>query len=62
MAKENGLEVVKVGGWGNREVVGLMKSRFRMRPIPNNPSNPLYVLATQNEEDWPIVVWIVAKK
>jgi len=62
LAKESGLDVVVANGWGNREVIGLMRSRFRMLPIPNNPSNPLYVLATRNEPDWPIVVWVVARK
>lgn len=62
MATESGLEVVKSGGWGNRDLVGLMRSKFRMCPIPDDPKNPIYQLALRNERDWPVVVWVVARK
>ena len=62
MAKETGLEVTLVGGWGNREVAPLMSSEFRFMPVPDDPSNPIYELACKNELDWPITTWIIAKK
>jgi SAM-dependent methyltransferase len=62
MANECGLEVTVLGGWGNREVIPLMNSDFRFSPIPDDPANPIYELATKNEPDWPISTWIIAKK
>ena len=62
MATEAGLETLVVGGWGNRDAVAIMKSDLRMVRIPNDPANPLFQLATRNEPDWPISVWLMARK
>ncbi len=63
LAKSCGLQPTLVGGWGNREVGGLLsRNDLRFMPIPDDPANPIYKLAVRNEADWPIVVWIIAKK
>ncbi len=62
LCKESGLHEELVGGWGNREATLLMKPPYRNKSIPDNPTNPLYILATRNEHDWPVVVWVVARK
>jgi SAM-dependent methyltransferase len=55
-------ESIACGGWGNREVIGLMASPLRMKPIPDDPANPIYQLALRNEPSWPIVVWIISRR
>jgi len=62
MARSCGLTGIVVGGWGNREVVELLRTAFRNIPIPFNRDSPIYKMATRNEPDWPIVVWVVAEK
>jgi len=62
LAREAGLETVLVGGWGNREAVAIMNSDLRLKPIPNDPANPVFQLALKNKPDWPISVWLIARK
>jgi SAM-dependent methyltransferase len=63
LAKHCGLTVTLAGGWGNREVISIMRdAQLRFKKIPNDPNNPIYQLATRNEPDWPISVWIIAQK
>lgn len=63
LAKESRLEPVLVGAWGNREIVNVITSaKLRFAPIPDDPNNPIYQLAMTNEADWPISVWIIARK
>jgi SAM-dependent methyltransferase len=63
MAKEAGLEPIIIGGWGNREVMSILASpELRYEGIPDDPNNPVYQLALKNDEDWPISVWIIARK
>lgn len=62
MAKLSGCKVVTAAGWGNREAWGIMRHGFRFAAIPNDPKHPLHVVATRNEPDVPIVVWVVAEK
>jgi SAM-dependent methyltransferase len=62
LARSSGCEPTLSGGWGNKEAFPYMDMGFRMRPIPNNPSNPIYKLATRNDPLFPIVTWIVARK
>ncbi len=62
MAKEAGLETVLVGSWGNREIGSVMQMGERFSRIPDDPQHPVYQLAMKNEKDWPIHVWIIARK
>lgn len=57
-----GAEVVLSGGWGNRAAMKVIDLGFRMTPIPENPSNPIYQLAMRNEPDFPIVTWVILRK
>jgi SAM-dependent methyltransferase len=59
-----GLDVLQLGGWGNRYAMGLMLIHdgfFRFMRIPERPGIRRW-LATYNEDDNPIHVWIVARK
>lgn len=62
LARASGLTVEMVGGWGNREAVGIMNSALRYEKIPEDPANPVYQLAMRSDPDWPISVWILARK
>jgi hypothetical protein len=55
-------KTTELGGWGNREAWALIEAGFRSMPIPDDAENPIYELATRNEVDWPIVVWVIAQK
>jgi SAM-dependent methyltransferase len=62
MCNQANAEVVSIGSWGNREAWALIEAGFRSLPIPLDPANPLYKIATYNEDDVPIVVWVIARK
>lgn len=62
MAEKSGCEIVVSEGWGNREAWALVDAGFRFEPIPRDPKNPLHKIATRNDPEWPIVVWIIARK
>lgn len=62
MAQDTGCEIIEAGGWGNREAWTYISLGFRMRLIPDNPSNPIYKLAMKNEPDVPIHTWVIARK
>jgi hypothetical protein len=63
LVEKNGCEIVHSGSWGNREVWPYIDLGFRMRPIPNNPQNPIYQLAMKNEAKWfPLDTWVVGRK
>jgi len=62
LASKSGLDVEILGGWGNRDAMALIESQYRFKPIPDDPKNPIYQLAMQNEIDWPITVWVLARK
>jgi SAM-dependent methyltransferase len=62
MARLSGCKIVIAAGWGNREAWGIMRHGFRFTGIPNDTKHPLHVVATRNETDVPIAVWVVAEK
>lgn len=62
MANDAGCEDIEVGGWGNREAWALVEAGCRGVKIPAIRSHPLYKVATRNNERWPIVVWVTARK
>ena len=55
-------EIIKVGGWGNPGAWVLSFLGLRFAPIPHLSWHPLHRIATKNNEKWPIVTWIVARK
>lgn len=62
LCEHNGLEVVNVGAWGNREAWGYMSLGYRMRKIPEDRDNPLYRMAMRQDKKYPIVTWVIAKR
>jgi SAM-dependent methyltransferase len=57
-----GAEVELSGGWGNRAAMALIERGFRMKPIPEDPDNPVYRLAMRNEPNFPIVTWVILRR
>ena len=57
-----GAEVLLAGGWGNRLALKLIDLGYRMRKVPENPTNPVYRLATYNEPGFPITTWVILRK
>lgn len=57
-------ETLSCGGWGNRVaiLVCLISERFRHMKIPENRWSIRHLIATHNEQRYPIVTWIVIKK
>jgi SAM-dependent methyltransferase len=58
------VEIVECGGWGNRLAMMLMLIRdpfFRFMQIPDRPGLRRW-LATYNDERYPMLTWIVARK
>jgi SAM-dependent methyltransferase len=62
MAQVCDCKPVMVAGWGNREAWSVIQHGFRFDGIPLDENHPLHQIATRNERDVPIVVWIVAEK
>ena len=55
-------EVIDAGGWGNRWVWFLDWLGMRYDPVPHAGWHPLHKIAVRNDEKWPVVTWIVARK
>lgn len=57
-------EVLQCKGWGNRIAILLcfISNRFRFMDIPEAKLSIRRLIATCNEEKYPIVTWVVAKK
>lgn len=57
-------DIIQCAGWGNRLVLMFcfISHRFRAIRIPENHWDPRYWIATWNEEFYPIVTWIIARK
>lgn len=62
LMKNSGTEVIKTGGWGNREAWTYMQLGYRSKKVPEVPGNPIYELAMKNEKKWPVVTWVAARK
>ncbi len=54
--------IVECGGWGNFDAWVVIRRGLRFIPIPDATWHPLHKVATRNDPEWPIVVWIVAVK
>ena len=55
-------EIIDVGGWGNKHAWFIIWLGLRFHPIPHAKWHPLHKIAVRNNEQWPIVTWIVARK
>jgi len=57
-------EILCCEGWGNRIAILLcfISNRFRFMNIPENKWSIRHQIAILNEERYPIVTWVVAKK
>jgi SAM-dependent methyltransferase len=55
-------EVIDVGGWGNRWVWFVDWVGMRYDPVPHAEWHLLHKIAVRNDEKWPIVTWVVARK
>lgn len=57
-------EIVCCEGWGNRIAILLcfLSDKFRSMKIPETKWSIRYFIGTCNEERYPIVTWVVAKK
>jgi len=54
--------IVTAGGWGNRAVWIVDALGLHFTPVPIATWHPLNKIATRNNELWPVVTWIVARK
>ena len=61
LCRRAGGTVIEVGSWGNREALSLTEAGLRTVKAPIDPSHPLHGVATFNEPDWAIHVWVVAR-
>lgn len=61
LAKDFSL-VITCGGWGNRCVWFIDWLGMRYTPVPHARWHPLHRFATLQNELWPVVTWIVARK
>ena len=57
-------EILQCEGWGNRIAILLcfLSDRFRFMKIPETKWSIRHIIATHNEEKYPIVTWVMAKK
>jgi len=57
-------KILSFGGWGNRAAIlaCFASERLRQLDIPDSTWSPQNIVATYNEERYPIVVWVVARK
>lgn len=61
---KNFSEILCSNGWGNRIAILLcmLSDKFRFTRIPENKWSPRNIIARYNEDKYPIVTWIIAKK
>ena len=55
-------EILYAGGWGNRRIWVLDWLGLRFKPIPHARWHPLHNFAVANNELWPVVTWVIARK
>jgi ubiquinone/menaquinone biosynthesis C-methylase UbiE len=57
-------KILYCGSWGNRIAILLcfLSDRFRFMKIPETKWSIRHLIATYNEEKYPIVTWVVAEK
>lgn len=57
-------QILQCEGWGNRIALLLcfVSDRFRFMNIPETRGSMRHLIATLNEERYPLVTWVVARK
>lgn len=55
-------EVLEAGGWGNAAAVMMLALGLRETKVPTARWHPVRWAATHNDDAWPIVTWVVARK
>lgn len=55
-------EIIDAQGWGNRGVWFVEWLGLRFHPIPEMTWHPLHMIATANNDLWPVSTWVVARK
>jgi len=55
-------QIIEVGYWGNPAALQLINLGLGYDGVPKLKWHPFHKAATRIERDWPIMVWIVAKK
>lgn len=55
-------EVIEVGSWGNEYVWYLVRLGLRYDGVPHARWHPVHLVASWNDDEWAISVWIVARK
>jgi SAM-dependent methyltransferase len=55
-------KVIEAGGWGNRSALLFVLMDVGHHLIPVHPDHPLHRIALHNDERFPIVTWIIARK
>ena len=59
---KNFSEIIEFGGWGNHYVILLRVLDLFFIDVPECRYHPLYWIACRNEEDFPLVTWVIARK
>ncbi|MEK7173681.1 MAG: methyltransferase domain-containing protein [Patescibacteria group bacterium] len=57
-------EIIQCEGWGNRyyHMLAMFHKKIRDWNVPDRTVSITHWLATKNEKDWPVAVWVVGKK
>jgi SAM-dependent methyltransferase len=62
LCERSGLEVVRLGGWGNREAWAYMNMGYRSEKVPEDKDNPIFQLAMRSDKKYPLVTWVVGRR
>jgi SAM-dependent methyltransferase len=54
--------ILDCDGWGNFDVWRVVRYGLRFEGVPRASWHPLHAVAVQNDPEWPIVTWLVARK
>jgi SAM-dependent methyltransferase len=55
-------KIVDIGGWGNWWVWFMAWLDLKFYPIPHAGWHPLHKMAIRNDNQWPVVTWIIVQK
>lgn len=55
-------DIIASDGWGNPAVSILIALGLRSLPVPRRAGHPVRRLALWNDERWPVVTWVIARK
>lgn len=55
-------EIIECSAWGNFNAWRWARRGMQFMPVPHATWHPLHKIATRQEQEWPIVTWIVARK